>query len=254
MEKSSELFRSELEALYNLNHPNILKILGVEFKKQDVVSIITEFIPGDSLDSILKQHGVFSEKTIQVFIKQIIDAVGYIHANLVLHRDLKLPNIMLVQNNYIKVIDFGTAKRFGEDDQTLVEYGMLANTFIGTFPYMSPELLQFIQYNSKNDIWSIGVCIYEMSTGQPCISRLNKNGRSELVFLAAYSGTIQSPNLSPTANDFLQACLIKQLDQRPSANKLLQHPFIRNCINPAMGSNNLAPLNPTPYQNFQYPF
>jgi hypothetical protein len=46
----------------------------------------------------------------------------------------------------------------------------------------------------------------------------------------------------------------RQLDQRPSANKLLQHPFIRNCINPAMGSNNLAPLNPTPYQNFQYPF
>jgi serine/threonine protein kinase len=46
---------------------------------------------------------------------------------------------------------------------------------------MSPELLQFSQYNSKNDIWSIGVCVYEMSTGQPCISRLNKNGRSELV-------------------------------------------------------------------------
>ena len=53
----------------------------------------------------------------------MIDAVAYIHSNLVLHRDLKLPNIMLVQNNHIKVIDFGTSKRFGDDDQTLVEYG-----------------------------------------------------------------------------------------------------------------------------------
>ena len=49
------------------------------------------------------------------------------------------------------------------------------------FPYMSPELLQFSQYNSKNDIWSIGVCLFEMSTGQACISRVNVNGRKELV-------------------------------------------------------------------------
>lgn len=222
MQKSNMLFKGELEALFNLKHNNIVRLLGVEIEFNEVVSLVMEHIPGIPLDKYIYKNGKLKEPTIQLYTKQIVQAIAYMHSKFVMHRDIKSSNIMLIANTWIKLIDFGMAKRLYVNE---IGFSTSTSTMVGTIPFMAPEVRNFQSYNSKADIFSIGALIYEMANGDPFV-RVAHEYMTETIILSQVKGVVNVPTLSSQANSFMQYCLIRDANTRPSASTLLSHPFI----------------------------
>ncbi len=207
MKKSVVFFRGELEALFNLDHPNIIRLLGVELYFDDVRSLVLEYVDGETLDKIIHKEKPLKEKSIKLFTRQIVDAVTYIHSNMVMHRDIKSSNIMVVNGTWIKLIDFGMAKRLNATEMGL---NLSTSTIVGTVPFMAPEVRNFQRYNSKADVFSIGALVYHMANGDPFVRVTNNyNVVIDTLILSQHEGQLMIATLSITANSFIQYCLIK---------------------------------------------
>ena len=158
-------FEREAKAIAALNHPNIVTIHSVE--KADGVNLLTmELVEGKSLDHILPSGG-FDVETLLGLGSQIADALAAAHDKDVVHRDLKPANVMVNAEGRVKVLDFGLAK-LAESDADDAETQLLtqAGMVLGTVPYMSPEQVQGQPVDPRSDIFSLGVLLYEMATGQ----------------------------------------------------------------------------------------
>lgn len=119
---------------------------------------VMPYITGGELYKVLKSRRTFDEPTIKFFIAQVIIGLGKLHEKGIMHRDLKLENIMLDTNGYVKIIDFGMAKMLETPNQ-------LAHTVCGTPEYYAPELINEEGYDKTVDWWACGILIYEMLTG-----------------------------------------------------------------------------------------
>ncbi|XP_063909178.1 serine/threonine-protein kinase Nek8 isoform X2 [Zophobas morio] len=148
---------NEVEILSTLNHPNIIKYLG-SFQKEGSLIIVMEYADGGNLTQLINakrnKNEVFSEKSVLNIISQICAALAYMHANKILHRDLKSANIFLNMNGNVKVGDFGISKVLNTRSQ--------AQTVVGTPYYLSPEMCEGYDYNEKSDIWAMGCILYEL--------------------------------------------------------------------------------------------
>ncbi|CAF0873983.1 unnamed protein product [Brachionus calyciflorus] len=235
MQKSNMLFKGELEALFNLKHSCIVRLLGVEIEYNEVTSLVMEHIPGEPMDKFIYKNRSLNESLIQLFTKQIVSAIAYMHSKFVMHRDIKSSNIMIVSNTWIKLIDFGMAKRLNVDE---IGFSTSTSTMVGTIPFMAPEVRNFQSYNSKADIFSIGALIYEMANGDPFV-RVAHEYMTETIILSQVRGVVNVPTLSPVANSFMQYCLIRDANRRPCASSLLEHPFISSISIPNQKNQNL---------------
>ena len=146
----------EPRMLARLNHPNIIGILSAE-KETDLFFFVMEYIEGESLENLLEREKTLPHKIACRYILQICEALDYAHSQQVLHRDLRPANILVSKNGLLKVGDFGVA--------AILEKIPYAKTIIGTPPYMSPE-----HFKGKavyaSDVYSVGIILYEMLTGQ----------------------------------------------------------------------------------------
>lgn len=217
MRISNELFRGELDSLYELNHPNILQVLGFEYDNYDVKSIIMEHIPGENLNQIIKKNIYLPEILIKIYTKQILLATTYLHYKNIIHRDIKSSNIMITNDYFVKIVDFGMAKKVNsaytpQSDSNLV----------GTLPYMAPEMLNSSIYDARIDVWSLGVLLFEMANGEAYFHDEN----NATITLAQYQDILNLENLSIYANNFMMNCLIKDYNFRPTCHVLMQHPFL----------------------------
>ena len=155
----------EAQTLASLNHPNIVTIYSVE-EDQDTVFLTMEWVDGQPLSKLIPDQG-FDLETFFQYALQIADALDAAHQREVIHRDIKPGNIMVGEGGRIKVLDFGLAKRNEpelelKDSQPLTREGQM----LGTLPYMSPEQLQGAAVDSRTDIFSLGIVLYEMATGR----------------------------------------------------------------------------------------
>lgn len=117
------------------------------------------YIKGGDLYGLLRKHRTLPEHIIRFYITQIVIAIGQLHGHGIVHRDLKLENIMLCQNGYLKLIDYGMAKMLEGDTK--------AQTLAGTSEYMAPEMLAKTRsYDKGIDWWAVGILIFEMLTGK----------------------------------------------------------------------------------------
>ena len=153
-----EGIQNERNALRMLDHYFILKQVKTLKNKQNIF-FLNEYIKGKSLNKIIKEIGMLSKSQAQFYSASIILAIEYMHLNNLIHRDIKLENIMVSETGYIKLIDFGTVKETNTSDGT-------THTTIGTPHYMAPEVIRGDSYNRKVDYWSIGICIYELICGK----------------------------------------------------------------------------------------
>ena len=117
-----------------------------------------EFISGGELYKILSVRGNFDEETIKFLMAQIMIGLGKLHEKNIIHRDLKLENIMLNTNGYIKIIDFGLARMLAPNN--------FAHTVCGTSEYYAPEIINKTGYTNMVDWWACGVLMFEMLTGK----------------------------------------------------------------------------------------
>ena len=211
----------EIENLKLLNHPNILKLYEYYFDRKNIY-IITEYCEGGELfDKIKERNTYFSEKDAAKILKAVLQAVAYCHSMGVVHRDLKPENILLEGNDFehIKLIDFGTS--------TIINKNKKFNERLGTAYYIAPEVLSK-NYDEKCDLWSVGVIMYILLTGEPPFNGKNddeiiKNVKTHVI---NYDAKILR-HVSIDGKDLLKKFLERNTKKRISASNALEHPWIK---------------------------
>ena len=152
-------FRNESKAIAVLSHPNIVKVYDVSFGDR-IQYIVMEYIDGITLKQYIEQQGEIKWREALYFTMQILRALQHAHEKGIIHRDIKPQNIMLLEDGTIKVTDFGIARFSQAETQTMTDKA------IGSVHYIAPEQARGGYINDKADIYSVGVMLYEMLTGQ----------------------------------------------------------------------------------------
>ena len=152
-------FRNESKAIAVLSHPNIVKVYDVSFGDR-IQYIVMEYIDGITLKQYIEQQGEIKWREALYFTVQILRALQHAHEKGIIHRDIKPQNIMLLEDGTIKVTDFGIARFSQAETQTMTDKA------IGSVHYIAPEQALGGYINDKADIYSVGVMLYEMLTGQ----------------------------------------------------------------------------------------
>ena len=243
----SKYLKNEISILRELKHKNIVKLEDVKVTKNHYY-LVMEYCNGGALSDCLKKYqqiygAPFSEQIVQYLMRQIIDGIKYIHNHNIIHRDLKLDNILVSFNSdidkdsvnmmkaIIKIIDFGFATHMAG----------LCTTTLGSPINMDPNILikmnekkmginngNLVAYDQKADIWSLGTICYEMLIGK---SAFNSKTMQELV-QKVESGTYSIPtHLSKEVVSFLNAMLQFNGQKRLSSNELARHHFLTKNVN-----------------------
>ena len=144
----------EKSILLKIDHPFIVKLVKT-LKDEKYIYYLMDYLKGKELFSVIRDIGLLNKEQAQFYIASVILAVNYLHQKKIIFRDIKPENIMVLENGYIKLIDFGTAKELR--DKT--------NSIIGTPHYMAPEVILGDLYSFEIDYWSIGICLYEFCCG-----------------------------------------------------------------------------------------
>lgn len=158
-EEFKRRFKNESKAIAVLSHPNIVRVYNVSFGDK-LQYIVMEYVDGITLKEYIEQQGVINWKEAVHFVGQILAALQHAHDKGIVHQDIKPQNIMLLQDGTIKVTDFGIA-RFSRSDVNTI-----SDKAIGSVHYISPEQARGEMTDEKADIYSVGVVLYEMLTGQ----------------------------------------------------------------------------------------
>lgn len=200
----------EIKILEGLDHPNIMKILDCIDNPKQVI-IVLEFVKGISLKEYLANiptHCLDEQKAILIF-KQIVSAISYCHEKGITHRDLKLENILLMQNDIIKIIDFGFS----------ISARMKLKTFCGTPTYMAPEIINKGEYEGPpTDMWALGIIFFALLCGVfPFQGSANKE-----LYKRISKGIFSIPNhVSANLQEILNGLLCVDPIKRMTASQVL---------------------------------
>ena len=239
-DKENELdeqeIRNEIDILKKLSHPNIVKIYEF-YISENHYYIITEYCKEGELFSYIKNK--YSERQLAVLFYQVFSGLWYLHENKILHRDIKLENIMISEKEkdnstgeelfWVKIIDFGTAK--------LLEKNKKENDVVGSSYYIAPEVLKQ-NYNEKCDTWSVGVILYMTLVGRAPFD--GKDDEEIIHKISSVDYNRNEPRLvkhSPEVRDLVSKLLEKNIDKRYSAKEALEHPWFTKYGGRALFSN-----------------
>ncbi|CAF1465187.1 unnamed protein product [Adineta ricciae] len=218
--------REEINILRALNHPCIVKFLGISLENTHLVKIFMEYLPNGTIEHLLTSFGPFHNDVLKKYTKQIVEGVAYLHKNNVVHRDIKGKNIMLDMEGNIKLIDFGCAKRLRKNQNTH-SLRQILKSMKGTANWMAPEVIAETGHGKKADIWSIGCTLCEMATGKPPWSFERNHVAVLLMIVNGTKPPADLPDSYPeSAQGFFRLCLTRDPAQRPTATDLLIHPFL----------------------------
>ena len=229
----------ETNLMKKLNHPNITKILEL-FEDKEYILIIMEYINGGNLFSFLKKHRKVSEKTAKLLYRQIILGIKYMHQQGIVHRDIKLENILIDLNNNIKICDFGIGRVLSSPEQPLFDQ-------CGTPMYIAPEILLCSKEKGYKgfpvDIWSSGIVLYILLSGtlpfsfknsSSSLSESNEsnlsednNNNTELQYSIINKEPKEIENISKEAEDLLKKILKKNPEKRITCEEILNHPWMK---------------------------
>ena len=215
---------NEINLMKNLRHHSIVKILDT-FETNNYILIIMENISGGDLLSFVKKRTKLPEKISKFIFKQLLQTLKFIHNKGIIHRDIKLDNILLDLNNNIKLCDFGVGK--------IVHPGQLIKDQCGTPAYIAPEIFQNINgYEGPPvDIWSSGVVLYSMLNGQVPFKADNIIKLHKLIMSGKFKENVKE--LSKEVLDLLHCLLEVNPNKRITVDQALGHPWFNN------GNNNL---------------
>ncbi|XP_071591099.1 myosin-IIIa isoform X2 [Heliangelus exortis] len=228
----------EIEAEYNIlkalsDHPNVVKFYGMYYKKDvkngDQLWLVLELCNGGSVTDLvkgfLKRGERMNELIIAYILHEALMGLQHLHENKTIHRDIKGNNILLTTEGGVKLVDFGVSAQ-------LTSTRLRRNTSVGTPFWMAPEVIACEQqldssYDARCDAWSLGITAIELGDGDPPLADLHPM-RALFKIPRNPPPTLQQPELwSPEFNDFINKCLTKDYEKRPTVSSLLQHGFIK---------------------------
>ena len=205
----------EIRVLRKLKHPNIIRLKGYFFD-DDTIYLVLEHIPGKDCSKFFKSS-LPSRDQVKMIIIQLVEVLMFCHKKGVIHRDVKLENILIDEHFNIKLIDFGLcAVKENEFD--------MLNDHLGTMRYIAPEMLSGGEgYNDSVDIWAIGVILFMLLTGSYPYDGSSK----ENIFRRIKEKTIHYSKYNLERNDvkLLRSLLEKNPEKRLEIEEILDHPF-----------------------------
>uniref|UniRef100_A0A673N5T3 Serine/threonine-protein kinase TAO3 n=1 Tax=Sinocyclocheilus rhinocerous TaxID=307959 RepID=A0A673N5T3_9TELE len=207
----------EVKFLEQLRHPNTIEYKGC-YLKDNTAWLVMEYCLGSASDLLEVHKKPLQEVEIAAITHGALLGLAYLHSHNMIHRDVKAGNILLTEPGQVKLADFGSAS-----------IASPANSFVGTPYWMAPEVILAMdegQYEGKVDIWSLGITCIELAERKPPL--FNMNAMSALYHIAQNdSPTLQSNEWSDAFRSFIDYCLLKIAQDRPSSAELLRHEFVR---------------------------
>ncbi|EDW72507.2 uncharacterized protein Dwil_GK20667 [Drosophila willistoni] len=243
-----QIIQQEIIMMRDCRHPNIIAYYG-SYLRRDKLWICMEFCGGGSLQDIYQVTGPLSETQIAYMCRETLKGLEYLHSMGKMHRDIKGANILLTEYGDVKLADFGVSAQI---TATINK----RKSFIGTPYWMAPEVAAVERkggYNQLCDIWACGITAIELAELQPPMFDLHP---MRALFLMSKSG-FKPPTLSnkdkwsPTFHNFIKTALTKNPKKRPTAERLLQHPFVQ-CEMSLRVAKELLQKYQSPNQQFYY--
>ncbi len=228
-----EQFNLEITIMSKCDYPSIIKLYEIYEDERKIYLIMEKCTGGELFDRIIKkveEGKMYSEKEAAIIFKQLMNGISYCHSKGICHRDLKPENILFLtndDNSPIKIIDFGLSKIFGEikkDDKKKKKKKNM-KTKVGTAYYVSPEVLKG-NYDEKCDIWSAGVILYIMLSGDPPFNGEDDNAIYRAISKKKYNFPYEQwKNISKEAKDLISHMMCDP-DKRYTALQVLEHPWV----------------------------
>ncbi|XP_004636285.1 serine/threonine-protein kinase TAO3 [Octodon degus] len=207
----------EVRFLRQLKHPNTIEYKGC-YLKEHTAWLVMEYCLGSASDLLEVHKKPLQEVEIAAITHGALQGLAYLHSHALIHRDIKAGNILLSEPGQVKLADFGSASMASP-----------ANSFVGTPYWMAPEVILAMdegQYDGKVDIWSLGITCIELAERKPPL--FNMNAMSALYHIAQNdSPTLQSDEWTDSFRRFVDYCLQKIPQERPTSVELLRHDFVR---------------------------
>jgi mitogen-activated protein kinase kinase kinase len=207
-----------------------LAVYALELSR-DFARIYMEWLPAGSVASVLKNAGQLPEAAVRKYLCGILSALAYVHANGIVHRDIKPGNMLVASDGLVKLSDFGTATLSTTYEDSLREgrpspTASAASRIVGTVPYMSPDVISGV-VDPSNDMWALALSVEEMITGVVPWSNTGLSGVQLMYLIGKGSATpvVLSPAMSPRLRDMMMRCLHADRTLRPSALELLKDDY-----------------------------
>jgi len=220
---NKEIIVNEILLMQECNHHAIVNFID-SYLCDGALWVAMEFVDGCDLTQAIDVCHPFEEDIIAAITRDVLGGLEHLHQKDIIHRDIKSDNVMLSMDGKVKLTDFGYgAQLTAERDKR--------KTVVGTPYWMAPEVIQGAQYDTKADIWSTGVMCIEMIDGLPPYM---DQAPLRALYLIVSKGLPPPRNvafMSEHFKDFVNQCTITNPEERPSATKLLQHPFITTKAN-----------------------
>jgi len=206
--------------LQNLRHANIVAYYGVE--RGEALSVLVEYCAGGSIASVIQTFGALNEQVVRSYTRQILVGLDYLHKHCIVHRDVKCANVLLDADGNVKVADFGASRKMSSINGEAAAMSMKGTPF-----FMAPEVIKQTAVGRQSDIWSVGCCVVEMCTSRPPFANQFSNVAALLWHIARTAAPPVLPEgLSQECHDFCALCFKREPEERPSARRLLRHPFV----------------------------
>lgn len=212
-----DVIQREIKVMSQISNPYVVQYYA-SLMHDSTLWIVMEYMSAGSLKQLLDDVGPFPDDAIATVLKALCKGLDYVHKGSKLHRDIKAANILVSDQGDVKLADFGVA---GQMTMTVRQ----RNTFVGSPFWMAPEVIQESLYDEKADIWSLGITAFEIATGYPPYATAHPY--RALMLIPKNDPPRLDDKHSRSLRDFVAACLRKDPKDRPSAEQLLTHPFLR---------------------------
>ena len=225
-------------AILNLaHHPNIVRLHDL-YVTDEYYCMVFDYVDGGQMLDYIISHGKLKEAQAQKFFLQLLSAVSYCHDNGIVHRDLKIENVLIDSQGDVKLVDFGLSNFYDPTEKL--------KTFCGSLYFAAPELLKGIHYTGPEiDVWSLGIILYVLVCGKVPFDDKSLTALHEKIKLGLF---LLPPNLSAECQNLLKSMIEVDPMRRARVDEVLKHPWVRSgghvVQNFSLRRNRLTFINP----------
>ena len=208
----------EVMIMKKMNHVNVIKLLEV-FESKRFIFIVMEYSRGKNLHKMIKEKGIYSEEQTKIIIKQLLEGLNYIHSQNILHRDIKMDNLLLNEDTFeLKICDFGISRPVISNKKMTEQSGTPA--------FMAPELIKGKGYEGYgSDLWALGVVVFTLVNGY---LPFKGNTPDELIESIMKNDPNFADNINKDAKDFIRRLLMTNPKKRASISNLMNHKWLQS--------------------------